>query len=201
MGDSSEKSKKVKTCSRSRSQNDDIDELAYEPSTAMPLMRDLKNYKFNDNYNKVMADSPKITPKQYDALLDRNGRVVPNRCSGKELRMEDSTGITYRGLGYTDGYGNIDTLVPKKNLVVRYKCLNDMKSPVMSLNMKEDQNEVMTCEGFTVLSGQIYKSLPPCRKCGGSCPWHWDMVTQRKGTTVTTQAFYTIDGQFVTYDL
>lgn len=126
-----------------------------------------------------------VQPQPYynDALVDRNGTVVPNTCGNGKSCVLNLNG---------SAYGN-DIRNKYKNLAVRYKCLNDNIDPVNSPEMM--------CEGFTVVSNQVYKSLPPCRKCGGSCPWHWDLVAHRKGKRVSTYAFYTIDGNYVVYNL
>ena len=128
-----------------------------------------------------------VDRNNYDSLVDRDGRLVSNKC-GNSTNPKTLKVLRPKG----DAFGN-NLTSNYKNLVVHYKCTNE--------NVDSSKAEVMTTEGFNVVTGQIYKSLPPCRKCGGSCPWHWDLVTHRKNQAITTHAFYAIDGSYITYNL
>ena len=142
--------------------------------------------------------------RTYDAITDRTGRVVPNRCAGRALQMIDATGLTYSEMGFTNATMRTPGL--NRNLVVKYKCMSDINNQNIVPSMKDPSNEFMTCEGFTVLDGSQFKPsytdascLPSALGDSLKSPWYWDTVASNKRRT--SQGFYTIDGQYVVYKL
>jgi hypothetical protein len=96
-----------------------------------------------------------------------------------------------------------------QNIVVRYKCMNQdmVTTPDRTYNYTYDfgtpRSKVMfLTEGFTMVGEDgLYKSLPPCKGCGGSCPYYWNVVTKRTNHTGTQQGFYTSNGEYKVYNV
>ena len=124
--------------------------------------------------------------KTYNAITDRTGRLVPNKCAGNPLITNDATNMTYTGLGFNNG-------------VVRYKCMNNQHRSNSKPVMYNDFN-VVNSYGSGNPDTSYFESIPPCRRCNGSCPWYWDRVTHQQKPR-THQGLYTIDGQYVIYKM